>query len=204
MTNADNLAVSDEALVLQAQRDPQSQESRAAAAELLCRYRGRVYLWCFGVVREQEKALDLSQDVLLAAYRGLPSFAGRARFSSWLFTIARNRCLSELRKPALLRDEEVDPDMVSSRDVGPDQVLEQKLDEEDLLALIREHLDPLEQEAIWLRCIEGMPLEAMTRILNISGASGARGVLQRARRKLSSCLAASRSESLQRGRTKHD
>jgi DNA-directed RNA polymerase specialized sigma24 family protein len=60
-----------------------------------------------------------------------------------------------------------------------------------MLDLVRRHLDPLEREAIWLRCYEGMPVEEITGLLGIDTASGARGILQRARRKLRAALAAS-------------
>jgi RNA polymerase sigma-70 factor, ECF subfamily len=49
------------------------------------------------MVREHEQALDLAQEALLGAYRGLVSFEGRSGFASWLFVIARNCCLAVLR-----------------------------------------------------------------------------------------------------------
>jgi DNA-directed RNA polymerase specialized sigma subunit len=66
--------------------------------------------------------------------------------------------------------------------------VEQDEDEERLLQTIRTSLEPLEQDVIWLRCFERMGLEQITVILSIDGASGARAVLQRARRKLRAAL----------------
>jgi RNA polymerase sigma-70 factor (ECF subfamily) len=178
----------EEELLELARSDPESRLARRAASELLGRYRHRVYAWCMRHVRDHELALDLAQEVLISAYRNLGSFQERARFSSWLFAIARNRCLSALRRPRLLYDEEREPDDLQGRERSPAQALEEKLGEEALLKVIRETLTPEEQEVIWMRCFERMPVEAITQMLGIEQASGARGVLQSARRKLRAAL----------------
>lgn len=174
----------DAVLAALAGRDPEGSEGRQAASELLGRYRTLVYRWCFRYVRDHDQAMDLSQDVLLNAYRRLGAFEGRSCFSSWLFAIARNRCLSAVRRPPLLQDEEGDPDRVADPRPGVDQTLEERSEEEEILRLMRRHLNPVEQRAFYLRCFERMPVEAITRLLVIEGATGARGVLQSARRKL--------------------
>jgi RNA polymerase sigma-70 factor (ECF subfamily) len=159
---------------------------RAAAGELLRRYRRAVYLWCFRYVREHERALDMSQDVLLAAYERLGEFEGRGAFSSWLFVIARNRCLNEIRNDARREDAEVD----SFEDEGPS--IEEQMDREEegrrLVDAAARALDATEQKAIWLRYSERMPVEEITVLLRLDQRSGARAVLQRARRKLRAAL----------------
>jgi RNA polymerase sigma-70 factor (ECF subfamily) len=188
VTTSRHRVLSDEELADLAVRDPGTTEARAASSELLGRYAERVYTWCFRHVRDHEQALDLAQEVLVNAYRRLDSFGGRSRFSTWLFAIARNRCLSELRRPALLYDDDVDLDAVAAAEDTPDTVLQRRLGEESVLALIRECLAPREQEALWLRCFERMPVDAITAVLQIPGTSGARAVLQSARRKLRTAL----------------
>jgi RNA polymerase sigma-70 factor (ECF subfamily) len=180
---------SDETLARLAQKDPASETSRQAASTLFGRYMSRVYIWCLRYVREHEQALDLAQDVLLSAYRNLESYEGRAKFFSWLFVIARNRCLNAVRRPSLLHDVSVEPEDLAGSQPGPDREFEEKLDEESFLNLARERLDSQEQEAIHLRCFERMPVDEISVVLNIREASGARGVLQRARRKLRAALA---------------
>src|SRR5262249_62396725 len=91
----------DDVLVRRAVEDPGGPAGRAAACELLGRYQGRVYLWCYRYVRDHDRALDLAQDALLSAYRALATFQGRSRFSSWLFAIARNRCLTAVAPASL-------------------------------------------------------------------------------------------------------
>ena len=168
---------------------PDSDEGRHAASALLDRYRDRVYIWCLRYVRDHEQALDMAQEVLISAYRNLGSFGGRSQFGSWIFSITRNRCLTELRRPLLLVDDGEDPDDRASNQAAPDQALEDRMAEEELMELIRRCLDPVEQRVLWLRCFEKMPVDEITKVLAIEEASGARGVLQRARRKLRAAMA---------------
>ena len=179
---------SDLDLVRQALAEPDSETSRRAASRLFERYQEAVYIWCNRYARDHDRAMDLAQDVLIRAYRSLASFEGRAHFGSWLFAIARNRCISEMQRIGIPRDEEVDPDAIASDAPDPENDFLQAQGERALLTMIREHLTPIEQEAVWLRCVERMPLPAITRVLAIDQRSGARGVLQQARRKLRAAL----------------
>jgi RNA polymerase sigma-70 factor (ECF subfamily) len=176
--------VSDLELVRRALDAPGEDDRREASSVILGRYQGRVYQWCYRYLRDHELAQDAAQEALLSAYRALGSFEGRSHFSSWLFAIVRNRCMSAIRRPGLLRDPEVDPDFIVDPQAETETPLEIEEDERALRALLQTTLDPLEQDAIWLRCSEAMPVDEITRLLGITDASGARGVLQRARRKL--------------------
>lgn len=155
----------------------------AAAGELFGRYRGRVYAWCRRYVRDPDQALDLAQDVLLTAYRGLGTWEGRAPFGGWLFTVAHHACLRAVRsRPPASGDDSL---LEGLPDPRPDAAtaLEDAQQREALLDLVHQ-LGPLEQRAVWLRCAERMPVEEITRVLGLDTASGARGLLQTARRKL--------------------
>lgn len=179
--------VPDEDLLRIARNDGDSDRRRAAATELVCRYRDAVYLWCYRYTRDTERALDLSQDVLAVVWEKIGMFEGRSKFSSWLFSVTRNRCIDSSRRIDLLAD---DAELGDIRDAAPlpDAVLEDERGEEWLLRTIRTELEPQEQQAIWLRCVERMPVDEVTRILGVDGSSGARAVLQRARRKLRAAL----------------
>jgi RNA polymerase sigma-70 factor (ECF subfamily) len=181
-------ALPDEELLRIARRNPGDPLGSRAVSVLLERYQDRVYVWCYRLVRDHDEALDMSQDVLLNAYRRLGTFEGRSGFASWLFVIARNRCLSALRRPSPLWEDEHAIDRIEGPSAAPDEEFERRLDEEEVLNLIRIHLDPIEREALWLRCYEGMPVDEITRLLRIDAATGARSVIQRARRKLRAVL----------------
>jgi RNA polymerase sigma-70 factor (ECF subfamily) len=180
-------ALSDEALVRLARAEavPRAED---AVSVLLARYQRRVYVWCYRYVHEHEQALDLAQEVMLSAYRKLATFTGKGRFESWIFSITRNRCLTAVRKRVLARDEDIALEELADPGGGPDRHLEEKLEESALLVLARECLDSREQEALYLRCFEHLPVDEITELLDIKDTSGARGLLQKARRKLRAAI----------------
>lgn len=184
MTAGDIQALSDAELVGAFRADRHGSHGSRAASALLERYQDRVYVWCYRVVRDHNRALDLAQETLINAYRGLDAFEGRSGFGSWLFMIARHRCVSEIRSASRRKGEEILPDDLADPGPSPDEILESRTDEEEVLELIRRRLDPVEQEALWLRCFEGLPVDEITHLLGIGASTGARSVLQRARRKL--------------------
>jgi RNA polymerase sigma-70 factor, ECF subfamily len=160
---------------------------RAAATELVTRYRDSVYLWCFRYTHDVERSLDLSQDVLTSVWEKIESFEGRAKFSSWIYAVTRNRCIDTSRHVSYLLDEEAVAN-AADRAPLPDAALYEEHDEQWLLHAIRTELEPDEQQAIWLRCVERMGIDDVTRIMKLENASGARTVLQRARKKLRGAL----------------
>jgi RNA polymerase sigma-70 factor (ECF subfamily) len=159
---------------------------RRAAGELLGRYRQSVYVWCHRYVRDHERALDMAQDVLLQAYERLGQFEGRSAFTSWLFVIARNRCLNEIRRDHWQDDEDLE--LVADERVRFDDALDEALRGERLLGLVNQVLDAEERKAVWLRYAERMPVDAITAVMGLDSHSGARGLLQRARRKLRAAI----------------
>src|SRR6185503_15151772 len=69
-----------------------------AAAELFLRHQARIARWCYRFTRDRESASDLAQEILLRAFRNLDSYRGECRFSTWLYVIARNLCMSAIQK----------------------------------------------------------------------------------------------------------
>jgi len=181
-------ATGDEELARSFRESSDADARRRLASELLGNHRRRVYLWCFRHTREHESALDLAQDVLLRAYEKLDSYEGHARFTTWLFVLTRNVCLSDRRRrrPDLVSDEQ----LLEVEDHGPtpEEQLLQRADQDALLKLMQSELDETERRAIWLRAVERLPVETITEDLGLTNATGARGLLQRARRKLRAAL----------------
>jgi len=68
-----------------------------AFAELVRRYEETVYRYAFKLCRDREKAEETLQDTFINVYRKLSSFDGRAKFSTWLYTIVTNNCLMKHR-----------------------------------------------------------------------------------------------------------
>jgi RNA polymerase sigma-70 factor (TIGR02960 family) len=69
----------------------------SAFAQVADGFRAELHLHCYRIVGSVQDAEDLVQETLLAAWRGLERFEGRASLRSWLYRIATNRCLNALR-----------------------------------------------------------------------------------------------------------
>jgi RNA polymerase sigma-70 factor (ECF subfamily) len=68
-----------------------------AFQELIEPYRGELQVHCYRMLGSFQDAEDALQDTLLAAWRGIGGFEGRASIRTWLYRIATNRCLNALR-----------------------------------------------------------------------------------------------------------
>ncbi|GAB4255227.1 MAG: sigma-70 family RNA polymerase sigma factor [Thermoleophilia bacterium] len=86
-------------------REPSADELRRAAAgdermldDLVRAYYGPVYNYLYRLVGDAGEAEDLAQEVFLRMARRVGGFGGRARFSTWLFQIARNAGIDHLRR----------------------------------------------------------------------------------------------------------
>lgn len=69
-----------------------------AFESLVRRYQGDVWRLAFHLVHDESLAEDATQEAFVRAYRFLPRYRGDSRFSTWLFSIARNCALDELRR----------------------------------------------------------------------------------------------------------
>ena len=65
---------------------------------LVRRYQLRVVRLCVRMLKDRQAAEDAAQDVFLMAWRSMGRFRGDAKFSTWLYRIATNHCLRELRR----------------------------------------------------------------------------------------------------------
>ena len=69
-----------------------------ALDRLLRQHQGAIHAVCRRIAGNDADALDATQDALIAVVRGLPRFDGRSKFSTWVYRIATNACLDELRR----------------------------------------------------------------------------------------------------------
>lgn len=176
--------LSDEQLIVRWRQDGGGQ----AVDVLLGRYRMRVYRWCRSFVGDHETALDLAQDTLLKAYQDIGNLRNESGFASWLFVIVRHRCLDELKKRRVRGTDDIDPDSLAAQGSDPAEAWLQQVAYDQLCEAMTTSLSPLEKDALSLRCFEKMPVDTITATLHIAAATGARGVLQTARRKLKTAL----------------
>ena len=83
----------DAALMLRVKRG-----DRAAFTELVEKYKQPVINFVFRTLRDETESEDLAQNVFLQVYKSRDRYERTAKFSTWLFTIARNLCLNEIRR----------------------------------------------------------------------------------------------------------
>ncbi len=74
------------------------QGDHQAYAGLVNRYQNYVFTLTLRLVKNREEAEEVAQDVFIKAYKYLADFRGESKFSTWLYTIVNNTCLSFLRK----------------------------------------------------------------------------------------------------------
>jgi RNA polymerase sigma-70 factor, ECF subfamily len=83
----------DAALMLRVKRG-----DRAAFTELVEKYKQPVMNFVYRSLRDETEAEDLAQNVFVQVWKSRSRYVRTAKFSTWLFTIARNLCLNEIRR----------------------------------------------------------------------------------------------------------
>ncbi len=81
---------------------------RAAFTELVEKYKQPVMNFVFRSLRDEAEAEDLAQNVFLQVFKSRARYERTAKFSTWLFTIARNLCLNEIRRRSRHRAESLE------------------------------------------------------------------------------------------------
>src|SRR5215813_11228454 len=74
------------------------QGDTVAFTELVDKYKQPVMNLAFRTLRDATEAEDLAQNVFVQVYKSAARYKSTAKFSTWLFTIARNLCLNEIRR----------------------------------------------------------------------------------------------------------
>ncbi|MGH2754345.1 MAG: RNA polymerase sigma factor [Actinomycetota bacterium] len=68
--------------------------------QLVQAFQADLWRFCIGLLRDEAKAEDAVQETFLKMFRHLDDYRGRSKFSTWLFSIARNCAYDELRRSA--------------------------------------------------------------------------------------------------------
>src|SRR6202041_499542 len=185
-----------------------------AFQELTDPYRGELQLHCYRILGSLADAEDVMQETLLAAWRGLPQYQGRASSRAWLYRIATNRCLNALRAsgrrprpqpgpPPFTPPEptrrgepvwlEPYPDTLLDElpDAAPGPDARYEAEETITLAFVAavQHLPPRQRAVLLLRDALGFPSGEVADMLFTSEAS-VNSALQRARATMTAALPA--------------
>jgi RNA polymerase sigma-70 factor, ECF subfamily len=135
-----------------AQPDPgvlrKAQQGDERAFSIILRaYETPIFNYVLRLVGDRSLAEDLTQEVFLRVYQGLPRFSLRSKFTTWLFQVTKNRVLDELR--AMERRPRA---VIDIEDVPPLEVLDAPF----------ERLEAI--DAVW-RAIEGLTVDLKMALL---------------------------------------
>jgi RNA polymerase sigma-70 factor (TIGR02960 family) len=175
-------------------------------------HRRELQLHCYRILGSVHDAEDMVQETLLAAWRGLEAFEGRASVRSWLYRIATNRCLNALRARTR-RPTEVPPmgdslqptrrtepvwlepypdvllEDIPDRSAGPAARYEARESIELSFIVGLQHLRPRQRAAVVLGDVLGFRTAEVAEMLD-TGEASVKGALQRARATLRARLPA--------------
>lgn len=174
------------------------EDDSSAFAELVELYQHRLVTILNHIVGSLEEAEDLAQEVFLRVYRNRKKYHPRAKFSTWLFTIANNLALNALRnrqrKPSV---------PLSVRDSGPlgprpeEQLLHdssamptKKVQQQELVTVIQKALETLNERqrmAVVLNKFEDMNYAEIAEVMGLT-VKAVKSLLSRARENLREAL----------------
>src|SRR6266516_5647974 len=140
-------------------------------AKLVQQHQRRVFNLVFRMLQQYEEANEITQETFLAAWQGLPSFRGDARFSTWLYRIAYNCCLKQLeqRKRDKALQAAVQAEQIFQQE-SCDERAAAELEAHERQALVREHLSQLPAKyrvVLVLRHLQELTYEEMAEILTM-------------------------------------
>ena len=180
---------SDEELVAQYRVDDASTRDQYIN-ELFRRNYSKVGRWCLRFTDNRESAADLAQEVFVKVYQNLNSFQGQSKFSTWLFSIARNHSLNMVRANARNAAElkaEVEEgffDAVPDLGISAHAAMEQQASAEMVRDLLNDALDETEKTVFTLHYAKSSSLATITTMLGLENQSGAKAYIVSAKRKL--------------------
>ncbi len=153
---------------------------RRAFQALFQRYERKVYAVAYGFLRNQEDALDVTQEAFIKVHRYLPKFEGQSSFYTWLYRIVANLCIDHLRRAGRKKDVEFDdklrhdgeseaaPDRLPVSSLGdPSKAVRNK----EILDAVEASLDQLSEKhrmVIVMRELQGLSYADMAKAMNCS------------------------------------
>ena len=162
----DKFKLSDEKLILRFQEGDIN-----AYNELVKRYKDRLLNFVFRYFNNREQAEDVVQDTLIKLYTHASYYKNIAKFSTWIFTIAKNNALTELRKNKRKQTDSLWTEDGKVIDINSnDQSLEIKVQNEIAIDQLNKFLDEIPENfriAVVLRDFQELSYDEISKILEI-------------------------------------
>ena len=171
-----------------------------AFEQLIDEHQKRIFSIAYRVAGNPDDAADMAQEVLVKIFKNLNKFKGDSKFSTWIYRVATNTCLDELKRirrhPTYSLDQEIDTDEGSiSADImdeapTPEQAAERKAVQNAVNAAIA-RLGDDHKKVIVLRDIQGFSYEEIAEMMNCSDGT-VKSRISRARAQLKKILSQDR------------
>jgi len=164
----------DQVLVRKAQAGDYS-----AFDSLVTDHRGKIYAMIVNMVKNEADAWDLTQDAFIKAWKALPKFENRSKFSTWMFRISHNVVYDWKRKKKIESDSELDDNLLSADSIDPRARTapsvpaspDKEMQNAELRAQIESALEKLSEkhrEVILLREVQGLDYKEIAEIMDCS------------------------------------
>jgi RNA polymerase sigma-70 factor (ECF subfamily) len=158
---------------------------KSAFAGIVSDYRDMIFTLVVKIVENREDAEDITQEIFIKLYKTIEQFREDSGFSTWLYRIAYNTTLSELRKRKLYFtsiEDHLTPGNEPFDDKSPEEETELKL---QYLSKALKSLPASENFILTLHYLDEQSTEAIAKICNLSVAN-VKVKLHRIRKKLAS------------------
>jgi len=165
-------------------------DRHAVLEGLMQRYRQKVMHLAFSITQDPALAEDLSQTIFVKVWQALPKFDGRAALSTWLYTIARNTCLTAVARErrvvpledfAEVADDDGDPMVFGTAQAGVESA-GQAAAEYDVARLLEQLPEPYRRVVV-LFYLEDRSCEEVGELLSMPTGT-VKALLHRGRKRL--------------------
>jgi RNA polymerase sigma-70 factor (ECF subfamily) len=168
--------------------------------DLFNTYQKPIYNYVLRMVRDNDIAEELTQEIFIKTYKNLSSFRGDSKLSSWIYGIATNSCLDYFRtsdykkgKNTDVLDEDILTEETGGIDIKKFLSIEEDLIKSEMAQCIRDYVESLPEDfrtVLVLHDLEGFKNLEISKMLGCS-LETVKIRLHRARKKLQSILASS-------------
>ncbi len=142
---------------------------KEAFEKLLEKYKNMILSMAYYISQNEYDALDMAQEVYVKLYKNVYKFEGKSKFSTWVYSVARNTCIDEYKriKRNKTNSYETDEKDMSVDTDGPEEIILKK-ELSDFVRLLLSELPPIYNKILVLRYIEGLSYREIAKRLECS------------------------------------
>jgi len=132
------------------------------------RYEKKVYAKCISMLKNEAQAQDATQDIFIKVLLNISKFAGKSRFSTWIYSITYNYCIDVLRKinkDALVFPEQFDENLEATNDLDEKLLLEIKINR---LEVVLNELPNTDKTVLIMKYQDEMSIKQIGQLFNKS------------------------------------